>query len=227
MTGLRWMVRADAPLRFNLRPTWHKLSWMAEFIANIPDYRGNTIETVRLAIKARRALLEMADREGIDFDHQRRGVLHFYRSKKDLAQARMVNDMFAEGGLERRELSGDDIAALETALVGETAAGFFSESDSSGDAHKFTPGDRPPRSVSKLGGLGDWLESCMIEHEITGLRAPADRQLACGEAPISVIPEGDKGAFRVRSPSDRSPGFLLRCAQSVAQTPAGGEQDQR
>ena len=31
--GLRWMLKNDAPLLVNPRPTWHKLSWFAEFIA--------------------------------------------------------------------------------------------------------------------------------------------------------------------------------------------------
>ena len=136
--GLRMMMRADAPLLFNPRPSWHKLSWIAEFVANISDYRGNTVQMVGLAIKARTALFEIAEREGIDFDHQRRGVLHFYRSEKDLAHGRAVNTMFAEGGLHRRELSRDDVAALEPAFKGKTVGGFLSEDDSSGDAHKFT-----------------------------------------------------------------------------------------
>ena len=140
MAGLRWALRADAPLRLNPRPTWHKLSWLAEFLASIGNYRSNTIETIGLAVKARMALFEIADREGIDFDLRRGGVLHFYRSENELARARIVNDMFAEAGLEQREVSANDIAALEPGLVGDTAGGFFSEGDASGDAHKFTMG---------------------------------------------------------------------------------------
>ena len=50
---LRWMMRRDAPLLMNPSPSWHKYSWMAEFVYNIARYRANTIETVRLAIAAR------------------------------------------------------------------------------------------------------------------------------------------------------------------------------
>src|SRR5207344_3298943 len=45
--GMRWMLRRDAPLLMNPTPSWHKYSWMAEFVRHIPDYRRNTIETVR------------------------------------------------------------------------------------------------------------------------------------------------------------------------------------
>src|SRR5258708_6598209 len=48
--GLGWLFRSDAPLLLNLKPSWHKYSWLAEFVANIPNYRTNTIATTRLAI---------------------------------------------------------------------------------------------------------------------------------------------------------------------------------
>jgi D-amino-acid dehydrogenase len=39
--GLRWMLRRDAPLLMNPKPSWHKYSWMAEFVRHIPNYRQN------------------------------------------------------------------------------------------------------------------------------------------------------------------------------------------
>ena len=53
LKGLKWMLQADAPLLVNPAPTLHKLRWMAEFLSNIPNYKANTVETVRLAIMAR------------------------------------------------------------------------------------------------------------------------------------------------------------------------------
>ena len=140
LKGLKWMLQADAPLLVNPAPTLHKMRWMAEFLSNIPNYKANTVETVRLAIAARAVLFEMAAREGIDFDLERRGILHFYSRAKDLAHARMVNGLLAQGGLERREVSADEIRAIEPALHGDFVGGFLTESDSSGDIHKFTVG---------------------------------------------------------------------------------------
>jgi D-amino-acid dehydrogenase len=140
LKGLRWMLQADAPLLVNPRPTLHKMRWMTEFLSNIPNYRRNTVETVRLAIAARAVLFEMAAREGIDFDLEQRGILHFYDREKDLAHARKVNAMLAEGGLVRRELAPEEVRAIEPALHGELVGGFLTESDSSGDIHKFTMG---------------------------------------------------------------------------------------
>ena len=140
LKGLKWMLQADAPLLVNPAPTLHKMRWMAEFLSNIPHYKKNTVETVRLAISARAVLFEMAEREGIDFDHEKRGILHFYSHQKELAHARMVNGLLAEGGLVRRELSPAEIREIEPALHGEFVGGFLTESDSSGDIHKFTVG---------------------------------------------------------------------------------------
>ncbi|APX94452.1 D-amino acid dehydrogenase [Halomonas sp. 1513] len=78
LKGLRWMLRADAPLLVNPKPAWHKLSWFAEFMAAIPRYADNTTETTRLAIAARDHLYQWAREEGIDFDLERRGVTTRY-----------------------------------------------------------------------------------------------------------------------------------------------------
>ena len=116
------MLQADAPLLVNPAPTLHKMRWMAEFLSNIPNYKRNTVETVRLAIAARAVLFEMAAREGIDFDLERRGILHFYDRAKDLAHARKVNALLAEGGLVRRELTPGEIREVEPALTGDFSA---------------------------------------------------------------------------------------------------------
>ena len=140
LKGLKWMLQADAPLLVNPKPTLHKMRWMAEFLSNIPNYKQNTVETVRLAIAARAVLFEMAEREGIDFDLERRGILHFYDRQKDLAHARKVNLLLAEGGLVRQELTPDEVREVEPAIKSDILGGFLTPSDSSGDIHKFTMG---------------------------------------------------------------------------------------
>src|SRR4051812_7587812 len=52
LQGIKWMTRRDAPLLVNPKPSWHKYSWMAEFIGQIRHYEANTVETVRLALAA-------------------------------------------------------------------------------------------------------------------------------------------------------------------------------
>lgn len=138
--GLKWMLRSDAPLLVNPRPSWHKLSWFAEFIAAIPHYRRNTIETARLAVAAREHLFAWAAQEGIDFDHKREGILHIYRDKAGFEHAGRVSALLAQGGLERRAVTPAEMRAIEPTLAGTYYGGYFTESDSTGDIHKFTSG---------------------------------------------------------------------------------------
>lgn len=140
LKGMKWMMRPDAPLLVNPKPSWHKLSWFAEFIAAIPQYEQNTTETARLAIAAREHLFEWAKEESIDFDLKKQGILHIYRDKAGFDHAAKVSKLLAAGGLERRAVTPDEMKAIEPTLAGNYYGGFFTESDSTGDIHKFTHG---------------------------------------------------------------------------------------
>ncbi|HVR49383.1 MAG TPA: D-amino acid dehydrogenase [Pseudorhodoferax sp.] len=140
LKGIRWMLTADAPLLVNPRPSWHKFSWFAEFLGHLRNYERHTIATTRLAIAARQHLFSWAEAEGIDFDLKREGILHIYRTRAAHEHAARVSKLLAQGGLERRELGPHDITAIEPTLAGDYYGGFFTESDATGDIHKFTNG---------------------------------------------------------------------------------------
>ena len=140
LKGIKWLARRDAPLLVNPKPSWHKYSWFAEFVANIPRYEANTVATTKLAISARKRLFEIADREQIDFDLERRGILHVYRSKAGYEHAAHVNDLLRQGGLERHSVTPAEMKRIEPALHGTYHGGFFTESDATGDIHRFTRG---------------------------------------------------------------------------------------
>lgn len=140
LKGLKWMLRSDAPLLVHPKPSWHKLSWFAQFIANIPHYERNTVATAELAIRAREHLFGWADAEGIDFDLKRQGILHIYRDRKGFEHAARVSALLARGGLPRRAVTPQEMRAIEPTLAGQYYGGFYTESDSTGDIHKFTHG---------------------------------------------------------------------------------------
>lgn len=140
LKGIKWMMQGDAPLSVNPRPGWHKISWMGEFLANIPRYKRNTVTTAGLAVAARAGLAEMADRSGVDFDFSPAGILHFYKTESDFKHARMIDKLLAEGGVHRQELTADEVMAKEPTLRGDIIGGYWTESDSTGDIHKFTHG---------------------------------------------------------------------------------------
>ncbi|HLR12834.1 MAG TPA: D-amino acid dehydrogenase [Burkholderiaceae bacterium] len=138
--GMKWMMRRDAPLLMNPRPSWHKYSWMAEFVRNIPHYRDNTIETARLAIAARDHMFRIAETEQIEFNLERRGILHIFHNAQDFDDARKVNTLLTEAGLERNPVTPEEIKSIEPSLTGEYYGGFYTPSDSTGDIHRFTRG---------------------------------------------------------------------------------------
>lgn len=136
--GIRWMFTRDAPLLLNPSPNWHKYSWLAEFLLQIKNHRPNTIATATLAVAARKHLFGIAERERIDFDLQKRGILHVYRNKHVFEHARHVGALLKEGGVERSELSPQEMRDIEPTLRGEFYGGFYTPDDFSGDIHKFT-----------------------------------------------------------------------------------------
>lgn len=140
LKGMKWMLRQDAPLLLNPRPSVHKYSWMAEFVGHIRHYRANTIATTRLAIAAREHLFSIAKREGIDFDAEHRGILHIYRGRADFEAAARTNALLQEGGLDRYAVTPSEMQSIEPTLHGEYYGGFFTPSDSTGDIHKYTHG---------------------------------------------------------------------------------------
>ena len=138
--GMKWMMTRGAPLLVNPKPSWHKYSWMAEFVAAIPQYRANTIETTRMAIAARGLLREKAVRHGFDFDCEDRGILHIYTDKAEFDHATATTRLLAEGGLERRAVTPEEIRQIEPALTGDFYGGYYTESDFTGDIHRYTTG---------------------------------------------------------------------------------------
>ncbi|CAB3638460.1 D-amino acid dehydrogenase [Achromobacter pestifer] len=140
LKGLRWMWRKNAPLLLNPKFSWHKYSWLAQFMAQIPNYRENTIATTRLAIEARQHLFDMAEAEGIDFDLERRGILHIYHDAASFEAARRANTLLQAGGLERYAVSGSEARNIEPTLQTDCHGGFYTPSDATGDIHKFTSG---------------------------------------------------------------------------------------
>lgn len=140
LKGLRWMFQSDAPLLLNPTPSWHKISWMGEFLWAIRKYRENTIATTQLALEARKHLFAMAEQENIDFNLEKRGILHVYHSREEFETAREANALLQAAGLERYAVTPEEIRTIEPSLQGSYYAGFYTPSDATGDIHRFTRG---------------------------------------------------------------------------------------
>ena len=163
LKGLKWMLKGDAPLLVNPKPSWHKLSWFAEFVSNMAHYQRNTIETTRLAVAAREHLFAWAQAEGVDFDLKKEGILHIYRDKKGFDHAGEVSKLLAAGGLPRRAVTPTEMKAIEPTLAGSYFGGYYTESDSTGDIHKFTSG--LAAAIARMG------VTCLYEQDVVALHS--------------------------------------------------------
>ena len=167
LKGLKWIWRPDAPLLVNPKPSWHKLSWFAEFIGNIPHYQRNTVATARLAIAAREHLFAWAAKENVNFDLEERGILHIYRDKAGFDHAGRVSKLLAQGGLDRRAVTPAEMKTIEPTLAGSYYGGYFTESDATGDIHKFTMG---MAAAAVRQGV-----ECLYEQEVQSVRRQGEQ----------------------------------------------------
>ncbi|ENW81037.1 hypothetical protein F909_02328 [Acinetobacter sp. ANC 3929] len=140
LKGIKWMSKKDAPLLLNPSFSAHKYRWLIEFLTHIKNYKANTIETVRLALLARQRLFEIAEKENISFDLEKRGILHMYHTKEDYEIAKKVNDVLVEGKLERNAITPEEMRAIEPTLTGDYFGGYYTAGDATGDIHKFSVG---------------------------------------------------------------------------------------
>ena len=140
LKGMKWMFNKNAPLLLNPSFDLHKYGWLIEFLGNIKHYEANTRDTVKMALLARERLFTVAKEEDIQFDLEKRGILHFYHTKLDYEVATKTNALLREGGLERNPVTPEEIKSIEPSLTGEYYGGFYCPGDATGDIHKFTTG---------------------------------------------------------------------------------------
>ena len=81
-----------------------------------------------------------AEEAGLSFDRVDRGILHFYKSEAEFAHAHNVTAMLAKAGLSRRRLTADEVYDIEPALNAPVIGGYYTNSDFTGDIHKFATG---------------------------------------------------------------------------------------
>ena len=118
--GLRWLGRSNAPLLLNPRFSWHKYSWLLQFMRQIPTAATPSPPP---GWRSRRQHHDMAEAEDIDFDLERRGILHIYHDAASFEAARRGNELLREGGLERYAVTPEEARDIEPALQTACHAG--------------------------------------------------------------------------------------------------------
>lgn len=141
--GIKWMLQKDAPLLLNPMPSLHKYSWLAQFIWNIKNHNQNTKDTCEMALHAHDLYKEIMRDEGIsdsDINKLNKGIMHIYRNQRELNHARETNKLYTEAGLNRWEVSANEMVNIEPALE-QTAntilGGFYNDTDFTADIRLF------------------------------------------------------------------------------------------
>ena len=134
----KWIFKKDAPLLISLKPDLDKITWMYKFIKAIPHKNNRTLETCKMAIKSNILYNKIIDEEKIEFDCVKKGILHIFKNQKELEKARLINNIYKNAGLERLEVSANEIKNIEPTISEKyIAGGFYNTFDFTGDIHKF------------------------------------------------------------------------------------------
>ncbi len=148
--ALKWLGRADAPLRLRLKADPEQWKWLWRFWrrCSLKAQRDGSERNVGLALLSRDILQEALDdlaAKGFDaaFDRKQEGILRVFATKTEVDHAAHEAERLEPFGLHQEKLSAAECVALEPALAsahqrGEVAGGVYSRRDQSGDAYKFT-----------------------------------------------------------------------------------------
>ncbi|MCF8477251.1 MAG: D-amino acid dehydrogenase [Pseudolabrys sp.] len=182
---LKWLFRSDAPLLFRPRLDIHQWLWIAKFMVDCLPHRASrhTTEIVRLAMQSRELLQKTRRDEGFHYDERSKGILHFYRDRREFEAAIPVAELMRQYGCNRTVIDVDKVVEIEPAFAdkrGEIAGATFTAEDESGDALKFT--QKLAQVCEKMGGV------FFYNHQVTAL--DADRAAAQVSAVEVCGPDG-------------------------------------
>jgi len=147
--ALKWLGRADAPLRLRLKADPKQWRWLWQFWrrCNARSQREGGARNAQLAMLSRSAMREtlnalQATDTNVDFDRRDAGILRVFATEAEVDHAMQEAALLEPLGVRQNRLSAAECVALEPALAsahqkGEVAGGVYSPEDASGDAYKF------------------------------------------------------------------------------------------
>ena len=140
---VKWWFKPDSPLLFRLRMDPHQWSWGLRFFYECAPWRTreNSRLMVTLSAYSREALAELRATTGIEYDALQRGILHYFTDQASFEEAAAAAPMLRRYGLEMEVKTPAECVRIEPALAhfrDNIAGATYTQTDESGDAHKFT-----------------------------------------------------------------------------------------
>ena len=151
---LRWLGREDAPLLFRMPAEWARWRWGLSFLRECTPgrTRRNTEAIAHLAAHSLECLKAMRRAVALDYDAERRGVLHLFFDAGEFRRAPHRADELTRCGLHARVVTARECIDLEPALAAcgtRLLGGLHGQDDESGDAHLFA--ERLSRELAASG----------------------------------------------------------------------------
>ena len=87
--AMKWMLSKHSPLAISPRPQWDKIKFVARLFGqcNARSYASNKSRMLRLADYSRHSLQQFRQQLQLDFDHQSKGTLQLFRTRKQVQAA--------------------------------------------------------------------------------------------------------------------------------------------
>lgn len=129
--GLKWMLRADAPLRIKPSLDPALIGWLLRFAkrCNAQDFRATAEVKAKLLLASRARLEQLVADEGLQCEFERSGTLYVYRDPASFAAAAGDAALLPELGMVCDTLDGDQVRALEPALNASVVGAHFHPGD--------------------------------------------------------------------------------------------------
>ena len=132
-TALRWLLKADAPLRIQPRLDPALLRWLLAFArrCNWRDYLAATRVKAPLLLHSRALIEQLVHEEGLDCEFEPGGTLNVYRDERNFEQSRAMYARLAEFGVRVDALDARSVLDREPALKPGVVGGLFHPADAS------------------------------------------------------------------------------------------------
>ncbi len=142
---LKWLLRSDAPMAFRPRLDVRQWLWCAAFLRECLPKRlpANIRAMVAMSEYSLQTLKAMRAELDIEYAHQARGILNFYRNAADFETSQEAAGLMRDYGLDRRIVNVAEMLDIEPALAGAQGmlvGGDYTQGDESGDVYLFTTG---------------------------------------------------------------------------------------
>jgi D-amino-acid dehydrogenase len=141
--AMKWLLRADAPLRIKPRLDPALIGWLIGFARRCSWAQFSATSAIKapFLLRSCELIADLVGSEGLDCEYEKCGSLYVYRDARNFEASAWLPRVLAEVGIPIEALSGAEVEAREPALRPGVVGGYFNP----GDAQL-----RPDRYVAEL-----------------------------------------------------------------------------